>query len=89
LEAFKSSPQSFDLVISDMSMPIMSGDQLAMELISIKPDILVIICTGFSERINKERAEACGIKSFLMKPIVRSELAKTVRRVLDEGTSEN
>ena len=84
LEAFKSNPQSFDLVISDMSMPIMSGDQLALELISIKRDIPVIICTGFSERINQKKAETYGIRGFLMKPVVRSELAKTVRRVLDE-----
>jgi len=66
-------------------MPNMTGDRLAEELISIRPNIPVIICTGFSERINKEKAEAIGIKGFLMKPIVRSEMAQTVRKVLDEA----
>jgi CheY-like chemotaxis protein len=85
LETFKSSPNSFDLVISDMTMPTMTGDQLAKELLSIRHDIPVIICTGFSERINKENAESYGIKGFLMKPIVRSELAQIVRGVLDDA----
>ena len=89
LETFNSSPQSFDLVISDMSMPNMTGDQLAKELISIRPNIPVIICTGFSEQINKEKARSYGIKGFLMKPIIRSELAVMVRNVLDEVKSED
>ena len=69
LDAFYATPDAFDLGISDMTMPNMTGDRLAEELISIRPEIPVIICTGFSERINKEKAEAIGIKSFLMKPI--------------------
>lgn len=68
-----------------MTMPNMTGDQLAEELISIRPDIPVIIFTGFSEKINKERAKAIGIKGFLMKPIVRSEMAQMVRKILDEA----
>ncbi len=82
LEAFKAKPDTFDLVISDMTMPNLTGDQLAKELRMIKPDIPVIICTGFSERMNKENAAAAGIDGFLMKPIVISELAKMVRKVL-------
>jgi len=85
LDAFRAPPDAFDLVITDMTMPNMTGDRLAEELISIRPDIPVIICTGFCERINKEKAEAIGIKGFLMKPIVRSEMAQTVRKVLDEA----
>jgi PAS domain S-box-containing protein len=85
LEAFKANPDSFDLVVTDMTMPNMTGDQLARELISIRPDIPIVICTGFSERINQEKALAAGIKGFLMKPVIRSDMAKMVRKVLDEA----
>lgn len=83
LEAFKSHSDAFDMVITDMTMPNMTGDQFAKKLIAIRPNIPVIICTGFSERINKEKAEAMGIKGFLMKPVLLSDLAKTVREALD------
>ena len=83
LKAFKANPSAFDLVISDMSMPNMTGDQLSRELLSVRPDIPVIICTGFSARIDHEKAQRIGVKGFLMKPVVRSEMAKMVRKVLD------
>lgn len=83
LEAFKARPTSFDLVISDMTMPGMTGDQLAQALMGIRPDIPIIICTGFSERLNPEKAADIGIKGFLMKPIVKADMAKMVRNVLD------
>jgi CheY-like chemotaxis protein len=85
LEAFKANPDSFDLVITDMTMPNMTGDQVARKLLTIKPDMPVIVLTGFSERINQENAAAFGIKGLLMKPIVKSELAKMIRQVLDEA----
>jgi CheY-like chemotaxis protein len=62
----------------------MTGEKLAKELISIRPDIPVILCTGFSERLDKEKAYAMGIKGFLMKPIVNRDIAQMVRKVLDE-----
>jgi PAS domain S-box-containing protein len=83
LAAFKTDPLRFDLVITDMNMPHMNGMQLAKELSAIKSDIPVIICTGFSERINKENAAAMGIKGLLMKPMVMKDLAQKVREVLD------
>jgi len=83
LEAFRAQPDKFDLVITDMTMPNMTGDKLAGELINIRPDIPVILCTGFSEKISRERVAAMGIKGFLMKPIVNCDLAKTIREVLD------
>ena len=83
LTVFTTDPFSFDLVISDMTMPYMTGDRLAKELLSIRSEIPIIICTGFSERINKEKAEAIGVEGFLMKPVIKSELAKKVREVLD------
>lgn len=83
--AFKSKPDAFDLVISDMTMPNMMGDQLAKKISSIRANIPVIICTGFSERIDKEKAEADGIKGFLMKPVAKSDMARMIRRILDES----
>ena len=85
LQTLKFSAESFDLVITDMTMPNMTGDKLAKEMIALRPDLPIIICTGFSERINQEKAEAFGIKGFLMKPVVKSDLAQMVRKVLDES----
>lgn len=82
---FRSNPDVFDIVITDMTMPNMTGDQLSNEILSIKPNMPIIICTGFSERINKEQAESFGIKGFLMKPVLKSDLAQEVRSVLDKS----
>lgn len=84
LEAFRSSPDKFDLVITDMAMPNMSGDKLAVELIKIRPDIPVLLCTGFSTIISEEKALVMGIKGFLMKPVTISDLDKKIRDVLDK-----
>ena len=84
LEAFRANSDSFDLVITDMTMPNMTGDVLAQKIIAIKPDISVIICTGFSERISQDKVEAIGVKGFLMKPVAKSEMAQMIRKVLDE-----
>jgi CheY-like chemotaxis protein len=85
LETFAANPKAFDMVISDMSMPHMTGDKLAKKLISIRSDIPIVLCTGFSERIDERNADSIGIKGFLMKPIAKLDLAKIVRRVLDEA----
>jgi PAS domain S-box-containing protein len=84
LELFKAKPDRFDLVITDMTMPNLTGDDLAKELIRIKPDIPIIICTGYSARINKEQALAMGIRAFVSKPVLRRDIAKTIREVLDK-----
>jgi nitrogen-specific signal transduction histidine kinase len=83
LKAFKANPDAFDLVITDMTMPNMTGDQLAKALISHRPDIPVVVCTGFSERMDPQSAQALGIKGFLMKPVTKSDLARMVRKALD------
>jgi len=85
LEAFKAKSNAFDLVITDMSMPHMTGDQLASEMLSVRPDIPIIICTGFSERVNEDMAKSMDIKGFLMKPVIKYALAQEVRRVLDDA----
>jgi len=84
LNTFTANPNLFDLVISDMTMPDMTGDQLTKKLLSIRAGIPIIICTGFSERINKKQAEMIGVKGFMMKPVVKSDIAQMVRNVLDE-----
>jgi len=83
LEAFKNDPNGFDLVITDQTMPNMTGKDLAKELMSIRSDIPIILCTGFSEQIDEVKAKEMGI-SFLMKPIVLSQIANTIREVLDK-----
>ncbi len=84
LELFKANPDDYDLVVSDMTMPNMPGDKLAKEVLILRSDMPIIICTGFNERINKDQAESIGVKGFLMKPVVRSEMAQVVIKVLDE-----
>jgi PAS domain S-box-containing protein len=86
LKLFKSKPNEFDLVITDMTMPNMTGDALAVELMKTRPDIPVILCTGYSNKISDEVATELGIKAFAYKPIVKADLAKTVRKVLDEAS---
>ena len=83
LKTFASDPLRFDLVITDQAMPSMSGMHLARELLAIRPDIPIILCTGHSATVSPEKAKEAGIKEFLMKPVARHELAHAVRRVLD------
>jgi len=87
LELFKKNPEQFDLVITDMTMPSMAGDKFAETLIKARSDIPVILCTGFSEIMTKERAESIGIKGFLMKPATMRDLSMIVRKVLDKEES--
>ncbi len=83
LELFKAKPDFFDLVITDKTMPGMTGDGLAKELMSIRPSLPVVICTGYSQTVDQERAKQMGIKAFVMKPILINELAAAVRKALD------
>jgi len=83
LEAFSANPDGFDLIITDMTMPNLSGDKLSTELIKIRSDIPILLCTGFSENISERKAAALGIKGFLFKPIIMKELAQKIREVLD------
>ncbi|MFC2141245.1 response regulator [Acidobacteriota bacterium] len=85
LETFRLEPDRFQLVISDLTMPHMTGIQLAEEIKKINPDIPIIICSGYSASLTEEQINALGISDFIMKPIVKSELAQVVRRVLDRG----
>jgi PAS domain S-box-containing protein len=85
LNIFRSSPDAFDIVITDMTMPGMTGKELTREILSIRPDMPIILCTGFSEYINGQEAKECGIGGYLTKPYEVCTLAKTIRLVLKES----
>ena len=80
---FREHPDRFDLVISDMTMPNMSGDQLAEKLMAVRPELPVILCTGYSEKINEEKARAMGVRKLIMKPVNIGTLSEILRNVLD------
>jgi len=87
LEAFNifaKNPDNFDLVITDQSMPDMSGTQLTKNILQIRPDIPIILCTGFSEMISEKTAKDMGINEYMHKPFSKQEIAETIRRVLEK-----
>ena len=83
LELFRSGPDRFDLVITDQTMPRMTGVQLAREILMIRPDIPVILCTGFSSLVTPDTVQALGIRRLITKPLLVREMAEAVRSVLD------
>jgi CheY-like chemotaxis protein len=84
LESFRRTPEKFDLVITDYTMPKMTGTQLAREMHSIKPEVSIILCTGFNQNLNQEELSDFGIDALLMKPLYEHELAQVLHRVLDK-----
>jgi len=87
LETFKAEPDGFDLVITDMAMPKMAGDRLTREILKIRADVPIIICTGYSSVMDRAKAEAIGVAGYLMKPLAIKDLAVAVRQVLDDRTA--
>jgi signal transduction histidine kinase/CheY-like chemotaxis protein len=85
LKLFRSNPAEFDMVITDMTMPGMTGDKLAMEMMKIRPDLPVILCTGYSNKISEKEAAGIGIRAFLYKPVVKNDMATIVRKQLDDA----
>ena len=88
LEAFRVKPDEYDLMITDMTMPNMTGGELAPRLREIRPDIPIIMCTGFSEMIDEDKAKNMGILAYIMKPILKDEIAGTIRKVLDSESEK-
>jgi len=84
LEAFRAQPDRFDVVITDQTMPDMTGMKLAVELMATRSNIPIILTTGFSELVTPEKAMAIGIREYIMKPVVSRDLGKAIRRVLDQ-----
>jgi len=84
-DRFRSQPAVFDFVITDEIMPYLLGSRLGGELLGIRPDIPIILCTGFSETMDEEKARALGIRAFILKPFRLMEIAAMIRKVLDEN----
>ncbi|MGD0234607.1 MAG: PAS domain S-box protein [Syntrophorhabdales bacterium] len=84
LALFRLDPSKFDLVVTDQTMPEMTGIQLAGEILTLRPNMPIILCTGYSHEVDADSAVAAGIRAFLEKPLTKNEIARTVRRVLDE-----
>ena len=83
LELFQSDPNQFDMIITDMTMPQMTGEKLAEEILKIRSDIPIILCTRYNEKIDEKKTKELGIRAYVMKPIVMYEIAKTIRQILD------
>ncbi|WP_163338197.1 PAS domain S-box protein [Desulfopila sp. IMCC35008] len=83
LKIIKDEPNRFDLVITDQTMPGMTGSDLARRILQIRPGMPIILCTGFSNLISREKARIYGIKGFVMKPLAKKDLAALIRKVLD------
>ncbi len=87
LSLLKEDPSCFDLVVTDQTMPDMTGLELAKKILAIKADMPIIMCTGYSHTVDADKAKAAGIKAFAMKPLTKREIARTIRSVLDEHAS--
>ncbi|NNG02056.1 MAG: response regulator [Desulfobacteraceae bacterium] len=85
LSAFKKAPSTFDLLIVDYIMPEMNGMQLANQISTIRPDLPIILCTGFSNKLNTDNLSSVGIRELIMKPVVIRQLAEKIRKTLDES----
>ena len=85
LELLRRQPEAFDLLITDLTMPSVSGEQLAREARKLRPRLPVILCTGYSEMLDEAAALAAGIKAFVMKPFSVKEIAETIRAALEGG----
>ncbi|MCK5404000.1 MAG: response regulator, partial [Desulfobulbaceae bacterium] len=85
LEVFREDPNRFDIVVTDQTMPQMTGFELAQELFHVRPDLPVIMITGHSEIVDSERAKSIGIREFLLKPLDIDLLAETITNILDSA----
>ena len=84
LQAFENQPDKYDLVITDQSMPNMNGEELARRLTAIRPQLPVMLCTGFSDFRDKEQLRSSGIVDIILKPVLKNDLAEAVRRVINK-----
>ncbi len=89
LELFREKPDRFDIIITDQTMPKMTGKELAGEILFIRPNMPIILCTGFSEQIDESVAKEIGILGFVMKPLVMRQIANKIREILDQKRSYN
>jgi DNA-binding NtrC family response regulator len=87
LETFRSDPHRFDPVITDMTMPSLRGEELAREIMALRPGMPIILCTGYSEMIDEAQAWDIGIREVVMKPYMVEKLAETIRKALKTKTN--
>ena len=87
LELFRAKPSDIDLVVTDMTMPDMTGDDLAKRILEIRSDIPILLCTGYSEQITEEKAWEIGIRGFALKPMVTEQLAHLIRKTIDQDNA--
>jgi len=83
LETFRNTSGTFDMLISDLTMPGLTGDQLAEKILALDPDLPVLICSGYSDALSESQIEKIGIKALVMKPVVLPELSRTIREIFD------
>ena len=83
LATFQSDPHRYDAVITDQTMPGMTGLDLAQRMLQIRPDLPIILCTGYSKLVDEAQAKACGIKGFAFKPLAKKEIGELIRNVMD------
>jgi two-component system, cell cycle sensor histidine kinase and response regulator CckA len=89
LQAFRERPADFDLVITDLTMPKMKGTRLAQHMLHLKPEIPIILCTGYGDEVTHEQIEEIGIRELLLKPILRQHLAFAIRNALESPMVES
>ena len=83
LQLFQEAPRDFDLLLTDMTMPGLTGADLSLRIHAIRPDIPIILCSGFSEFIDGDKARDLGVQAFLIKPVLYKDLAEAIRKALD------
>jgi CheY-like chemotaxis protein len=89
LARFARSPEAYDLVMTDMTMPTMTGEVLGQKILSLRPDIPIIICTGYSEKLTEASIRSLGFTGIAYKPLIMKELATIVRQSLDREPNDN
>jgi len=87
LKSFRQFPDQYDLIITDQTMPALTGIELVKEILSIRPGLPIILCTGFSKSVDKTQCEKAGVKSFCLKPLRKKEIAVKMREILDKAKS--
>ncbi|MBU2454828.1 MAG: response regulator, partial [Proteobacteria bacterium] len=86
-DEFKTAPDQYDLIITDMTMPKMTGNELAVNVLKIRPGLPIVLCTGYSDRITEDTALGIGIRRFVQKPLISRDLTVLIRNVLDDANA--
>ena len=88
LEVFRAKPERFDVVVTDMTMPDLTGIQLSKRLLQIRPDIPIVLCTGYSEQVTLDKIRKIGIRELIFKPVLRKDIAVAIRKALNHNSDD-